>query len=168
MRELRIGWQRLVDSGVTCPRCAGTGEEVCSATATLTAALAPLGTAVRLDQEVVPLTRFTEAPLESNRILIDGRTLEDWLGGETGQGPCCDVCGSNDCRTVTVDGVVYEAIPADLIVRAGPLASIRLLAEPDRSESCCGPVRSTRSAVGRGHGQPTLTPILATGASCCS
>jgi hypothetical protein len=81
------------------------------AAATLARSLAPLGLKVALKESKISMAAFERQPLESNRILLNGRPLEEWLGAQTGQSPCCDVCGPNDCRTVTVDGKSYESIP---------------------------------------------------------
>ena len=43
MKTLPIVWQRLVTNGETCPRCAGTGDEVERAYQQLRAQLLPLG-----------------------------------------------------------------------------------------------------------------------------
>lgn len=160
MRELRIHWQRLVESGTTCPRCSDTGEEVRRAVDTLTAALAPIGITVNLQEEALALPRFMDNPVDSNRILVNDRSLEDWLGGQTGQSQCCDVCGTEECRTVSVDGTVYEAIPQDLVVRAGLFAAQELLAEG--STPCCGP--AAPSPPGR---ELPLAATRPTG-TCCS
>ena len=45
----------------------------------------------------------------------------------TGSSPCCNECGDNECRTVEVDGQVHEAIPQELLVRAGLIAASRML-----------------------------------------
>lgn len=172
MTDLTIAWQRLVDAGQTCPRCGDTGSEVRTAAATLTAALAPLGITVRLAEATINLAQFEQAPLESNRILIAGRPLEDWLGGATSQSPCCDVCGPNDCRTITVDDTTYETVPAGLITRAGLLAAAELLAQPSAShddptqettgttETCCGPTAEPTDL-------PSRSLPLASKAGCC-
>lgn len=165
MKNLTINWQRLVESGQTCPRCGNTGTEVRQAAAILTAALAPLGITVTLQEGVIPLADFEKAPLESNRILIDGRPLEGWLSGATGQSSCCDVCGTNDCRTVTVNGINYETIPADLVIRAGLLAANELLATPSpEPESCCGP---TVLSAGIPVGQSAVSDAVPGQDSCC-
>ena len=145
MTDLTIAWQRLVDAGQTCPRCGDTGSEVRTAAATLTTALAPLGITVHLSEGIMNIAEFERAPLTSNRILIAGRPLEDWLGGAFGQSPCCDACGPNDCRTITVYGTTYETVPADLITRAGLLAAADLLGQPSGShdEPCCDPAQDT-------------------------
>lgn len=149
MRTLTIRWQRLVEGGETCPRCGDTGTKVHEASETLRRALAPLGIEVALEEVEIGLQEFERQPLESNRISIDGRSIEEWLGGTTGQSPCCDVCGPNDCRTLTVEGQTYEAIPADLVIRAGLVAAARPgVARP--AQSCCAPARvAPRSSTPR-------------------
>ena len=164
MKTMTIRWQRLVDSGRTCPRCGDTAQEVRQAAAALTAALAPLGIAVHLEEGVIEPAEFERAPLESNRILIDGRSLEEWLGGDTGQSPCCEVCGPNDCRTVTVDGTSYDVIPADLVIRAGLLAATAHLATPAPPVPCCG-VPSAHIPVRPG--RATVSDATPAGGDCC-
>ncbi len=127
MEQLIISWHGLVEHGSTCPRCGDTGKEVRIAARTLTPALAPLGITVVLEQGALSMEEFERTPLESNRILVQGRPLEEWVGAETGQSPCCDVCGPNDCRTVSVDGTSYETVPADLVVRAGLIAAASMI-----------------------------------------
>jgi hypothetical protein len=53
--------------------------------------------------------------------------MEDWLRGTVGKSPCCSVCGDSDCRTVEIQGAVFETIPERLIVKAGLLAAAELL-----------------------------------------
>lgn len=160
MTDLTISWQRLVDAGQTCPRCSDTGTQVHAAAASLTAALAHLGITVRLDEATISPAEFEQAPLESNRILIAGRPVEEWLGGATGQSPCCDVCGPNECRTVTVADTTYETVPADLIVRAGLLAAAQALAQPVPAEPCCGPAAAPADLMGRS------LPVVTKGGCC--
>jgi small redox-active disulfide protein 2 len=150
MKTLTINWQRLVEGGATCPRCGDTGVQVRRAAETLGRALAPLGIEVVLEEAELKLEEFKRQPLQSNRILIGGRPIEEWLGGTAGQSPCCEVCGPNDCRTLTVDGQTHEAIPADLVVRAGLLAAAGLTASVSE-QSCCAP-----------------SEAAPTGESCCS
>lgn len=127
-QTLTIRWQRLVDaSDETCPRCATTEEEVHRAHAHLQRSLAPVGIAVQLETERIDAATFRQAPLESNRIWVGGRPLEEWLAARTASSPCCDACAGADCRTVSVGQQTYEAIPAALIIRAGFLAAVELL-----------------------------------------
>lgn len=127
MSSLRIRWQRLVKDGRTCERCGDTESEVRRATETLRQVLAPLGIEPQLEVADVDETAFLANPLESNRIWIADRPMEDWLSGTVGQSPCCSVCGDSDCRTVEIRGTVFETIPERLIVKAGLLAAAELL-----------------------------------------
>lgn len=125
---LLIVWQRLVNpQGRTCPRCHDTGEAVHRAVAQLTAALEPLGVRPELQVLEIDEAAFMKVPLLSNRVLMAGKPIEYWLGGETGQSRCCAECGDHDCRTLEVDGQSYDAIPETLLVRAGMVAASRLL-----------------------------------------
>lgn len=138
MVTLRIRWERLVENGQTCPRCRSTEEELEQAVATLRQALGPLGLEVLVEKEALSEAQFARNPLRSNQIWLNGRPLEEWLGGTVGHSPCCDVCGPADCRTVEVDGQVYEAIPADLIVKAGLAAALEMLGAAPRPSCCSG------------------------------
>ena len=90
-------------------------------------------------------SEFQKDPLQSNRIWIKGRSLEEWIGGNTGQSQCCGVCGTSDCRTVGVGGEVYETIPSDLVIKAGLIAASELIGPVTEksktikkpAQSCC-------------------------------
>ena len=135
-RRLTISWQRLLSQGVTCPRCGSTETEVVNAVAALTSALAALDIEVFLEKKALSSDEFRQDTLQSNAIWLNDRLLEDWIGGQTGQSECCDVCGPNDCRTMDVGGEVYEVIPAELIVKAGLLAAAQLLGQ---GKCACNP-----------------------------
>ncbi len=150
MKTLKIKWQRLLSDGQTCPRCGSTEEELEKAISTLKQSLIPLGIKVVLEKDELSVAEFKKDTLQSNQIWLNGRSLEDWIGGKVGQSPCCDVCGPSECRTVEVGGEVYETIPADLVIKAGLLAGSQLLSlETDKS--CC-------------EGEPPKTPK----SSCCT
>ena len=127
MKELTITWQRLVDAtGSTCPRCAGTQEEVQQAVDRLHAALEPLGVRPVLEMREIDPATFLQQPDQSNRIWVGGRPLEDWLGARSGSSPCCDACGDAECRTLEIDGTSHEVVPEALLVRAGLIAASQL------------------------------------------
>jgi len=116
---LKIEWERLVSEGETCPRCGDTENELEKAVAQLQAILKSKGTVVILEKRGITLEQFQNNPLQSNRIIINGHLLEEYLKATTGKSPCCSVCGPNDCRTIVVnDKEIYEHIPAELIVKA--------------------------------------------------
>ncbi len=136
MKTLKIKWQRLVSAGETCPRCGSTEDELEKAISTLQQSLKPLGIEVVLEKRELSVAEFEKDPLLSNQIWINDKLLEEWIGGEVNQSPCCDVCGPSECRTLGVEGEVYETIPADLIIKAGLVAASQLVST-ETSESCC-------------------------------
>jgi len=140
---LAVNWQRLVtDAGRTCDRCGSTEDEFHRAIVTLRESLRPLGIDVESTETALTPEEFAGDTIASNRILIRDRTVEEWLGGEVGQSPCescCTAVGAGvECRAVLVDGTTYEAVPAELIVRAGLVAASVLLQESQSSPCCPG------------------------------
>ena len=128
MKTLQIRWQRLVDEqGETCDRCGTTETAVEEAMQKLKRSVKELEINVILEKSTLNPSTFKEAPLESNRIWIADKPLEDWLSATINQSQCSAACGDSSCRTVEVDGKTYEAIPPELIVKAGLLASAQLL-----------------------------------------
>ncbi len=136
MKTLKIKWQRLVSDGQTCPRCGATEKELEKAFSVLRQSLAHLGIGVILEKHELSISKFKEDPLRSNQIWFNDLLLEDLICGRAGQSPCCDVCGPSECRTVEVDGKVYEVISADLIIKAG-LVAASLLMGTKTNKSCC-------------------------------
>jgi len=134
LKTLNIKWQRLITKGETCPRCGSTEQELDKAVDKLKQALRPLGMNVILEKEELNISEFRQDPLQSNRIWINGQPIEDFIKGNVGESPCCDVCGPADCRTVEVDGQIYETIPAELVIQAGLAAVSNMF---NRNNSCC-------------------------------
>jgi len=97
------------------------------ATGQLTRSLGTLGIDVAVEKRTIDMAAFQAEPLASNRIWIGGEPLEALLSASVGKGECCGSCGDAECRTATVDGTTHEAIPPEMIVRAGLLAAARLL-----------------------------------------
>ncbi|MBM4048919.1 MAG: DUF2703 domain-containing protein [Planctomycetes bacterium] len=148
MKTLTIRWQRLLDEkGQTCERCGLTGKEVQKALAALRKSMRPVGIRVVLEQEALSPEACVKDISQSNRIWIAERPLEEWLGAETGKSPCASCCAqlgdAVECRTIAVGGKTYEAIPAELIIRAGLRAGTQLLEAPAR-DACCPPSGSTQ------------------------
>ena len=128
MRPLTIVWQRLVTaSGQTCDRCGLTLDSLQRALATLKEVLAPLHLEPTLESVELTEYVFKAQPASSNRILIAGRPLEEWLGGRAGSSRCCSVCGDAECRTVEVGEAVFEVIPAGLIIKAALVAAAEMI-----------------------------------------
>lgn len=135
-KTLKIEWQRLISNEKTCPRCGSTEEELDKAVSTLKQSLAPLGIEVMLEKKELSVSEFKKAPLQSNRIWINSHPFEDYIVGSVGQSPCCDVCGPSECRTVKIEGQVYETIPSEIIIQAGLLAATQLV-NAGNEKSCC-------------------------------
>lgn len=147
-RILQIRWQRLVDEkGQTCGRCGATEASVAEAFEKLSSSLAKLDIEVALEKKVISPAAFSKDPLESNRIWIAGKPLEEWLAASFGKSQCSSSCGKSECRTVIIDKKTYESIPAELIVKAGLLAAAQIIADPS-AKTCspsCGQEKHTKS-----------------------
>lgn len=141
MKIVHILWQRLLAGAETCERCGDTGESVRQAAALLRAELAPRGIAVELEQKAL----LPSAPGlldESNRVFFNGVSMEELLGAKNGASHCQSCCellgaqpgGSVQCRTLILDGSEFEALPVELLVRAGLLAADRLAADRQAGE----------------------------------
>jgi len=140
VKTLIIEWQRLLDGHKkTCPRCGSTEQEVEKAAAGLNQVLKPFEISVSLVKKAIEPETFMKDVLQSNKIMIAGRTLEEWLGAETGQSPCCEVCGDAECRTVEYADQTHETVPANLILKAGLFAAAEVfdvkLPQPGRRKS---------------------------------
>ena len=122
MKLLPIVWQRLVSSdGKTCDRCNATYQEMQWALRKLEKALRPLGIEPGLD--VRDRRKGIQGqPLESDRIWIAGKPMEEWLGASVGSSRCCSVCGDSECRTVEVGATTFEIIPEQLLLKAALVA----------------------------------------------
>jgi len=128
MITIKIVWQRLVDEqGATCDRCGGTEQELDKAVRFLQKTLAPGGIQFSVEKKAMDLQEVAPDPSQSNRIWIDGKPLEKWVGAEVGKSPCCGPCEGMECRTLETGGTSHETIPAEMIIKAGLLAVQRLV-----------------------------------------
>ena len=127
-KALPIIWQRLVSAdGKTCERCNATYLEMHQGITKLKEVLRPLGIEPTLEIREIDQQSFEANPSESNRIWIAGKPLEEWLSARVGSSRCCSVCGESPCRTVEVEGTMFEAIPQNLLIKAALVASSQLL-----------------------------------------
>ena|SRR3972149_8123072 len=126
MKTMKIKWQRLVSMGQTCKRCGSTEKELERAITALKKSMLPLGIKVILEKKKLSLAAFKKEPSRSNRIWINNRPFEEWINAETGESPCCNICGDAECRTVEIGKRVYESIPLRLVVKAALIAASRL------------------------------------------
>jgi hypothetical protein len=130
MTPLPIIWQRLVSAdGKTCERCDATYQHLQSAVAKLRDVLKPLNVEPILELREISESSFRNEPTQSNRVWIAGKPLEKWLDASVGTSPCCSVCGDTPCRTVEVEGAIFEDIPEAFILRAALIAASELVGQ---------------------------------------
>lgn len=141
MKVLTIQWQRLVDErGNTCDRCGSTGNNVHKAYSILQESLAPLHIKVKLEEKLLDPVTCAKDILESNRIWINDRPLEEWLNASVGMSSCdfcCDkVSNDTECRTIIMKKNTFEEIPVELLLKACLLAASELM-DTEPQASCC-------------------------------
>ncbi len=91
---LNIKWQRLVSNDETCERCRSTEEEVDEAVRKARPkSRTSLGIEVKLEKEPLLKKNLKRIQKKSNKIYINGKSMEEWTDADTGQSECCDVCG---------------------------------------------------------------------------
>ena len=115
--------ERLVLAGETCERCGDTWTAAQGAVASVQAELAGIGLSVDLIERPLPPERIGD----SNRVLVSGRSVEDWLGGDVGMTDCPS-CGElvgepSCCRSYEIGGVASDALSAEDIARAIRIAA---------------------------------------------
>lgn len=110
--------ERVVVDGATCDRCGSTWDAARAAVTAVAGELAGLGVAVDLQDR--PLTADRVA--DSNRVLVNGRSVEEWLGAtvvENECASCSDLLGEPTCcRAYEFDGVLTESLSAEHIAQA--------------------------------------------------
>jgi hypothetical protein len=119
-RSLRVEWQHVSeDVSKTCERCSATGSTLHQVLRDLEPEFLRNKIRVAFKETVLPPAQLCD----SNRILINGRAFEDYLGGSrVVETPCCScscVEGADSvaCRAIDTPEGLYESIPADLLRR---------------------------------------------------
>ncbi|MDS4027447.1 MAG: DUF2703 domain-containing protein [Candidatus Contendobacter sp.] len=124
MKTLEIEWRHLDKDGRTCLRCSDTLQSLQQVIEQLAAECAPHSVDVAYRETKLPIEQLSQ----SNLILFNGVPLESVLLGasasESECPSCGDLCGQPSvCRTVTIGGHTFEAIPASLIRQAACIAA---------------------------------------------
>ena len=119
MNTLEIEWRHLDQDGRTCLRCSDTLQSLQQVIAQLVAECAPHGVHIAYRETKLPPEQLSE----SNLILFNGIPLESVLPDASASESECPSCGDligqpSQCRTVSVEGRTFEAIPAALIRQA--------------------------------------------------
>ncbi|MBI5485390.1 MAG: DUF2703 domain-containing protein [Deltaproteobacteria bacterium] len=119
MKTLTIEWRHYDKQGETCDRCATTGAAVKKVISGLNAELEKKGFAVTFTETLLP----EELMDQSNLLLFNGVPLEQVLDNAAAAENSCASCScltgtDTSCRTVEYQGVTYEEIPEELILKA--------------------------------------------------
>jgi len=119
MKTLEIEWRHLDQDGRTCLRCSDTLQSLQQVITQLAVECAPRGVHIAYRETKLPLEQLSQ----SNLILFNDIPLESVLPGASASESeclsCGDLCGKPSvCRTVSVAGHTFEAIPATLIRQA--------------------------------------------------
>lgn len=78
MKTLVIEWQRLLNENkITCPKCGSTEQEVDEAAAVLNRELKSFEIRVTLTKKAIKPDTFKKDVLQSNKIVVAGKTLEE-------------------------------------------------------------------------------------------
>ncbi|MBN2840694.1 MAG: DUF2703 domain-containing protein [Coriobacteriia bacterium] len=153
----------LTVEGETCDRCGDTRAAVRAAVADARAAV-PASLAVL---EFVERELSAEHLAESNRVLVNGRPAEEWLGGVSVMSDCpscSDLVGEPVCcREIEVGGVRTEAVGRDVVFDA-----IMAAAGLGEAVSTDGPEASSESSATTAACCAPATPAvtLVTGPGC--
>jgi hypothetical protein len=147
---LTIAWHKVEeDDGTICDLSAATQQSVVQASEELRQALAPNG--VDIVVETLTPEKVEGAECLCNRVLIQGRFADEWLGAELARTSCSgcpnrggcpktaasgDQCGGQ--TAVVYQGKTYEILPANLVMMAGLIAAADMTGEPISYNRCPG------------------------------
>ncbi|MFU8891972.1 MAG: DUF2703 domain-containing protein [Anaerosomatales bacterium] len=131
--RVTVDVERLVVEGETCDRCASTWDAARQAVEMVAAEASGIGLAVDLREVPLPPERISD----SNRVLVNGRLVEEWLDGSAAMTECAS-CGdlvgeSVCCRSYEIDGLASDSLSAADIARA--IRAAAGLAAPSESPS---------------------------------
>ena len=124
MTTLEIEWRHLEKDGRTCLRCSDTLQSLQQVITQLAAECGPRGVRIAYRETKLPPEQLSQ----SNLILFNGVPLESVLPGASASEnecqSCGDLCGQPSlCRSVSVEGRTFEALPAALIRQAACAAA---------------------------------------------
>lgn len=150
----------LVVDGETCDRCGDTRVGVRTAVDDARRLLAREAVTLELvERELAP-----EDLADSNRVIVNGRAAEEWLGGVSVMSDCpscAEIVGEPSCcREIEIGGVRTEAVGHDVVFDA-IMAAAGLAPAGVPGEACCG-----GAAVAADSAHPALTVTLVTGPGC--
>ncbi|WP_319577989.1 DUF2703 domain-containing protein [uncultured Methanospirillum sp.] len=140
-KELYVEWLHVgADVTHTCVRCSATGTTVAAVIKDVEPELTGRGIQIVYTETVLP----SEQLPESNKVLINGKPLEEYLTNARVVQTCCESCAciveqeSAECRAIQTPDELYESLPADLIRRVLMIAADQMDERTGSSNGCCG------------------------------
>jgi hypothetical protein len=144
---LTIAWHKVSDAdGSICDLSTATEQSIEQASLELTRTLAPHG--VKVEVKTLTPEKVEGSTCLCNRVLIQGRYIDEWLDAEVVKAPCSGCPNQSGCagsgsacagQTAMVhQGITYNIVPANLIVMAGMVAAADLTGEPISYNGCPG------------------------------
>lgn len=123
-KVVNMKWQHMTDKdGKTCDRCGATEAALKQAVEQLESK----GVKVNLEVKDMTSEEFAKNCAESNRIWLNDKPIEEILGATVGTSKCSGECAAHkadaQCRTMIVEGKTFEAVPTELIVKAGLMSA---------------------------------------------
>ena len=161
-RTVRVEFEYLVVDGDTCDRCGDTRQSVRAAVDDAAGPLSRAGVTLEFAERHLGADRLED----SNRVLVNGRAAESWLGGTevmTECASCSDLVGADVCcREIEIGGVRTAAIDRDVIFDA-IMAAAGLGTEGVPGSACGGDSAAPSSTTA---GDVPVRVTLVTGPGC--
>jgi hypothetical protein len=147
---IKLAWHKVTqDDGTICPLSTDTQAQVELAAEELRSTLAPNGVDVVV--ETLTPEKVEGQECLCNRVLVQGRFVDEWLGAEIARTPCSGCPNQAGCATgsgsgracggqtaLIYQGRAHDIVPANLIVMAGMIAAADLTGETITYGGCPG------------------------------
>ncbi len=157
-RTVVVLTEYLTVDGDTCDRCGDTRDAARRAVSDAAGLLDAAGVEIELLERELGAERLGD----SNRVLVNGRPAEEWLGGSASLSDCpscAELIGEPACcREVEVGGVRTEAVSREIVLDA-ILAAAGLAPVGVPGAACCGDAGTSPT-------RSSLAVTIVTGAGC--
>ena len=147
-KEVVVAWNKCVDKDAKPINCCGISEEQLKKAITM---MEESGVKVALKVQQMTMDAEHKSCSAMPKATFNGKTMAELLNGEQVMAKCSKACaghegGKAECEMLKIGDKTYETIPAEMIAKAGILASGMEVSEsgakaPGCSKSCvttCG------------------------------
>jgi hypothetical protein len=157
VKTLTIAWHKVTeDDGTVCDLSTRTQQVVEQAAKDLRRTLAPNGIDVAV--ETITPAKVEGSQCLCNRVLVQGRFVDEWLGADVVKAPCSGCADRGACpksaesgsacagqTAMAYQGNTYEIVPANLLMMAGLIAAADMSGQvvsygacPGKTAPCAG------------------------------